>query len=50
MLCAECLGNLICFIPKKNTEKKYLFIGGKAEGGEEIRLREGEGSGFGDKK
>jgi len=34
---------------KEEHREKYLFIGGKA-GGKESGLREGEGSGFGDKK
>lgn len=42
---------------KEEHREKYLFIGGKAGwwwwwwwGGKESGLREGEGSGFGDKK
>lgn len=36
---------------KEEHREKYLFIGGRGGGGrEESGLREGEGSGFGDKK
>lgn len=38
---------------EEEHREKYLFIGGKAgrgESGKERGLREGEGSGFGDKK
>lgn len=37
---------------KEEQREKYLFIGGEAGGSgrEESGLREGEGSGFGDKK
>lgn len=39
------------FYTKEEHREKYLFIGGKGgEGGKESGLREGEGSGFGDKK